>query len=76
LCLLIFIQMGLLGVMHCVSGRTHRFALSQVLCAVRTEPVSGINVVMLWAEAVEKGYNAPLWMTFKGYDNDSFIFRP
>jgi len=28
-------------------------------------PYSGINVLMLWAEAVEKGYNAPLWMTFK-----------
>lgn len=28
-------------------------------------PYSGINVVMLWAEAMEKGYNAPLWMTFK-----------
>jgi antirestriction protein ArdC len=25
----------------------------------------GINVVMLWAEAVEKGYAAPIWMTFK-----------
>ena len=28
-------------------------------------PYSGINVVMLWAEAMEKGFNAPLWMTFK-----------
>lgn len=28
-------------------------------------PYSGINVLMLWAEAMEKGYNAPLWMTFK-----------
>lgn len=25
----------------------------------------GINVVMLWAEAVEKGYSAPIWLTFK-----------
>lgn len=25
----------------------------------------GINTVMLWAEAVEKGYAAPIWMTFK-----------
>jgi antirestriction protein ArdC len=28
-------------------------------------PYSGINILMLWAEAMEKGYNAPLWMTFK-----------
>lgn len=28
-------------------------------------PYSGINVLMLWCEAMEKGYNAPLWMTFK-----------
>jgi antirestriction protein ArdC len=25
----------------------------------------GINVLMLWAQAVEKGYAAPIWMTFK-----------
>lgn len=28
-------------------------------------PYRGINVVMLWAEAVEKGYAAPIWMTFR-----------
>jgi antirestriction protein ArdC len=28
-------------------------------------PYSGINVVMLWMEAQEKGYNAPIWMTFR-----------
>jgi antirestriction protein ArdC len=28
-------------------------------------PYSGINVVMLWVEAMEKGYNAPIWMTFR-----------
>jgi antirestriction protein ArdC len=28
-------------------------------------PYRGINIVMLWAEAVEKGYAAPIWMTFK-----------
>jgi len=28
-------------------------------------PYSGINVLMLWVEAMEKGFNAPLWMTFK-----------
>ena len=29
------------------------------------QPYSGINVVMLWSEAVAKGYAAPIWMTFK-----------
>lgn len=28
-------------------------------------PYRGINVLMLWAEAVEKGFAAPIWMTFK-----------
>ncbi|MBX3534572.1 MAG: DUF1738 domain-containing protein [Xanthobacteraceae bacterium] len=28
-------------------------------------PYRGINVVMLWSEALEKGYAAPIWMTFK-----------
>lgn len=28
-------------------------------------PYQGINVLMLWSEAVEKGYAAPIWMTFK-----------
>lgn len=28
-------------------------------------PYRGINIIMLWAEAVEKGYFAPIWMTFK-----------
>ena len=26
---------------------------------------SGINVLMLWASAVEQGFNSPSWMTFK-----------
>src|ERR1700737_3813479 len=25
----------------------------------------GINVLMLWSAAIEKGYAAPIWMTFK-----------
>lgn len=29
------------------------------------EPYSGINVVLLWAEAVAHGYAAPIWMTFR-----------
>jgi antirestriction protein ArdC len=28
-------------------------------------PYQGINVFMLWAEAMEKGYAAAIWMTFK-----------
>lgn len=28
-------------------------------------PYNGMNVIMLWAEAMEKGYNAPIWMTFR-----------
>jgi antirestriction protein ArdC len=28
-------------------------------------PYQGINVLMLWSEAVEKGYVSPIWMTFK-----------
>jgi antirestriction protein ArdC len=28
-------------------------------------PYRGINVLVLWSEAVEKGYAAPIWMTFK-----------
>lgn len=29
------------------------------------QPYSGINVIMLWSEAVERGYSAPIWMTFR-----------
>jgi antirestriction protein ArdC len=28
-------------------------------------PYSGINIMMLWMDAMEKGYNAPIWMTFR-----------
>jgi antirestriction protein ArdC len=28
-------------------------------------PYQGINVLMLWSAAMEKGYAAPMWMTFK-----------
>jgi antirestriction protein ArdC len=28
-------------------------------------PYRGINVLMLWGEAVTRGYTAPIWMTFK-----------
>ncbi len=26
---------------------------------------SGVNVLMLWAAAMEKGYSCPLWLTYK-----------
>lgn len=29
------------------------------------QPYRGINVLMLWLTAVERGYSAPIWMTFK-----------
>ncbi len=28
-------------------------------------PYRGMNVLLLWGEAMEKGYAAPIWMTFK-----------
>src|ERR1700693_3130823 len=28
-------------------------------------PYRGINVLILWSEAMSKGYAAPIWMTFK-----------
>ena len=28
-------------------------------------PYSGINVLMLWSAALEQGYAAPMWMTFR-----------
>src|SRR4051812_19124626 len=28
-------------------------------------PYNGINVLMLWSEAVEKGFTSPYWMTFR-----------
>lgn len=29
------------------------------------EPYRGINVVMLWGEAMARGFSCPIWMTFK-----------
>lgn len=29
------------------------------------QPYSGINVLLLWAEASARGYSAPIWMTFR-----------
>jgi len=30
-----------------------------------SQPYSGINVIMLWMAAMTRGFDAPLWMTFK-----------
>ncbi len=30
-----------------------------------SQPYSGINILMLWASAIEQGFTAPIWMTFK-----------
>lgn len=29
------------------------------------EPYSGINVLLLWAESITRGYAAPIWITFR-----------
>lgn len=29
------------------------------------QPYNGINIIMLWSEAVTKGYAAPIWMTYR-----------
>lgn len=29
------------------------------------QPYRGVNVLLLWGEAMAKGYNAPIWMTYK-----------
>ena len=29
------------------------------------QPYAGINVVMLWASAMERGFSSPIWMTFR-----------
>jgi antirestriction protein ArdC len=28
-------------------------------------PYRGMNILLLWGEAMDKGYAAPIWMTFK-----------
>jgi antirestriction protein ArdC len=33
-------------------------------------PYRGINVLLLWAEAVTKGYQSPFWITFRQAKND------
>ena len=33
--------------------------------AASNRPYSGVNVLMLWAEAIERGYDTPGWLTYK-----------
>jgi hypothetical protein len=33
-------------------------------------------VLMLWAAAMEKGYNCPLWLTYKGSAHESALYAP
>ncbi len=42
-------------------------AAGRILLPLRSNgiPYRGINIVMLWMEAMEKGFSAPVWMTFK-----------
>ena len=28
-------------------------------------PYRGVNVLLLWGEALDRGYQAPIWMTYK-----------
>ncbi len=32
---------------------------------VTGKPYRGINIVMLWASAMEKGFSCPIWLTYK-----------
>jgi antirestriction protein ArdC len=32
---------------------------------VEGQPYRGVNVIMLWSAAIEKGYACPIWMTYK-----------
>jgi antirestriction protein ArdC len=38
-------------------------------------PYSGINILMLWAEAVTKGFTAPIWMTYRQASRSSRAIR-
>ncbi|MBY0406337.1 MAG: ArdC family protein, partial [Rickettsiales bacterium] len=29
------------------------------------KPYQGINVIMLWASAMEQGFDCPIWLTYK-----------
>lgn len=29
------------------------------------QPYSGINILLLWAESVARGFSAPIWITFR-----------
>lgn len=39
----------------------------KITCPLRHNgiPYQGMNILLLWGEALEKGYSAPIWITFK-----------
>ena len=38
---------------------------SRARCATVGRPIVAMNILLLWGEAIAKGYAAPIWMTFK-----------
>lgn len=42
-------------------------AAGKISCPLRHNgtPYQGMNILLLWGEAMEKGYTAPIWMTYK-----------
>src|ERR1700761_1336431 len=50
----------------CSHGRpAHRAGLLSRPLRAGDKPYRGINVLMLWAAAMEKNYSCPLWLTYK-----------
>jgi antirestriction protein ArdC len=37
-------------------------------------PYRGINVLLLWNEAIDRGYSAPLWMTYRQPSSSAGMF--
>jgi antirestriction protein ArdC len=49
-----------------VAGRTpSRADIKTIARRRQAVPYRGVNVLMLWAAAMEKGYSCPLWLTYK-----------
>jgi antirestriction protein ArdC len=43
----------------------HHRADSSLAAASQRHPYRGINVLLLWGKATEKGYSRNVWMTYK-----------
>src|SRR3954467_9253948 len=48
---------------HCQKQPDHPTVLHAL--RVNGKPYSGINTLILWLEAVEKGHRSPTWMTYR-----------